>query len=411
MPFPDVSGYAPQQLLNGGFSTGGYQIPAAALPYLSAEQIQMLGGSNQQNPVDAFIQSLPPEVQSNPTAILQAASSDPSLAQAVAERFGLDAGSMTFENPYRHPLSEALMQGAKDVLIPWGAATGAIALSGAGGGGAAAIPGSGSATVTGAPIVSPGVASGSSLGGLPGAFPLGSAGSSLGAGVLGPGVTGAAGSAFPLGAAGGSLGAGVLSGGGAAAASQIPKWLDYAIPGVNALLGYKTADKAADIESQAYDRAISEGARQYDTTRQDLMPWLTEGGNALKRLADPTTNFQASPDYNFVRGEQLRGLENSFASRGMGQSGNALRALQERSADVANSYFGDWWNRQAGLAGVGQTTATTLGDFGANNAARTGNYLANQGASRSSGVLGKYSSVVGGLGDVYDNYLYRRRGR
>jgi hypothetical protein len=117
----------------------GYQIPPEALPYLSAEQIQMLGGSNQQNPVETFIQSLPPEIQSSPTAILQAASSDPSLAQAVIEKFDIpDAGSMTFENPYRAPLSEALLMGAKDVLIPYGAAMGAIALSGAGAGGTAA---------------------------------------------------------------------------------------------------------------------------------------------------------------------------------------------------------------------------------------------------------------------------------
>ena len=191
--------------------------------------------------------------------------------------------------------------------------------------------------------------------------------------------------------------------------STVPKWLDYALPGINALVGGYAANQAADAESAGFDRAIAEGARQYDTTRSDLMPWLTAGQGALNQLSNPTANFSASPDYEFRRSEGMRDIGNSFSARGGAQSGNALRALSEYNSSLASGEFGNWWNRQAGLAGVGQTAGTNLGQFGANTAANAGNFLAGQGASRASGVLGKYGALANAGQDIYENYLYRRR--
>lgn len=196
----------------------------------------------------------------------------------------------------------------------------------------------------------------------------------------------------------------------AGAASKVPDWVgNYLLPGVNSLLGVNASNQASDAMTGAYDRALAENARQYDTTRADLMPWMDAGRDALNQLNNPGQYFTASPDYNFVRGEGERDIGNSFAARGGAASGNALRALTEFNSNLASGEFNNWWNRQAGRAGVGQNTAVNLGNFGQNTAANAGNYLANQGEARASGVLGRNAAVSGGLNDAMYNYLYRRR--
>lgn len=211
------------------------------------------------------------------------------------------------------------------------------------------------------------------------------------------------------GAAGAAGGGGAAAAGGAAARG-LPNWLtDYVLPGVNGLLGAAAADNASDAQIAAMDRAIAENARQYDTTRSDLMPWMDAGRDALTQINNPGNYFTQSPDYTFRRDEGTRDIGNTFAARGLGQSGNALRAVTEFNSNLAANEYGNWWNRQSSRAGLGQATATTLGGLGADSAAQTGNYLANQGNARASGVLGKYGALSGAGSDIYQNYLYRRR--
>jgi hypothetical protein len=242
---------------------------------------------------------------------------------------------------------------------------------------AALTSGSGTASITGAPI--------NSLG----ATGISQAGQDMTA-VLG---------------AGGGTAAGV----GSKFGNFLNNWGPEIAGGVNALLGYRASGQAADAETAAYQQAIDEQRRQYDQTRADLQPWMTAGQGALNNLQNPAASFAASPGYAWARSEGQRDIGNSFAARGGAASGNALRALSEFNTGLAQQDYGNWWNQQAGLAGVGQNATTNVANFGQNTAGNVGNYLAGQGASRASGVLGKYGSIAGGANDALTNYLYRRR--
>jgi hypothetical protein len=149
---------------------------------------------------------------------------------------------------------------------------------------------------------------------------------------------------------------------------------------------------ATRAQQQSTDAAIAEDRRQFDLTRADMAPWLQAGQSALNRLQDPGANFQTDPGYNFLRREGMRDIGNSFAARGGAASGNALRALAEFQTGIANQSFGDWWNRQAGMAGIGQTTASNLGTLGAQSAGNIGALLTNQGNNRASGILGQQAA-------------------
>lgn len=155
----------------------------------------------------------------------------------------------------------------------------------------------------------------------------------------------------------------------------------------NELSGSDKAPKeAARIQADAAREGIAEDRRQFDVSRQDQLPWLQSGQRALTRLEDPNA-FQASPGYEFVRSEGMRDIGNSFAARGGAFSGNALRALAEFNSNQASMEFGNWWNRTAQQAGVGQTTANNLGVLGSQVAGRIGNRLQDAGDARASGIV------------------------
>lgn len=175
------------------------------------------------------------------------------------------------------------------------------------------------------------------------------------------------------------------------------------------LIQGSAARSAARAQQQSADAAVAEQRRQFDLTRSDQQPWLQAGTNALARLQDPNA-FQADPGYAFTRAEGIRGIERSAAARGGATGGNALRALTQYSAGLADQTYGNWWNRQAGLAGVGQATAQNLGALGAQSANNIGNTLMAAGDARASGIAGQANALSGGLAGLANIYQYNRAG-
>ena len=219
------------------------------------------------------------------------------------------------------------------------------------------------------------------------------------------GISGGAG----VGAVSGGLG-GVSGLGGASSAGGGMGWGDW-VNLAGQLYGAYSEGHGANNASQAEQRGIQAGIdeqrRQFDLSRADQMPWLASGVSALGRLNDPNA-FTASPSYNLVRNEALNGVQNSAAARGGLFSGNAGRALQDRAANVASQEYGNWFNQQSNLAGLGQTSAQNLGSLGQNNANNVSNLLNQQGNARASGITGQTNALTGGIGDFLSWYNRRK---
>lgn len=184
---------------------------------------------------------------------------------------------------------------------------------------------------------------------------------------------------------------------------------------VGAAAKAKASRQAANAQSAAADSAISEQQRQYDQTRADQQPYMQSGTNALAKLQDPNANFQASPDYAFRRSEGQRDIGNSFAARGGAFSGNALKALTDYNSNIASNEYGNWWSRQAGLAGQGQTATQAVDAAGANKANAVGNALMYQGNARASGIQGQGDAIsgmatdLGGIGYNWNSLAQSRK--
>jgi hypothetical protein len=184
-------------------------------------------------------------------------------------------------------------------------------------------------------------------------------------------------------------------------------WIAAGVTIGSALLGAHASKKAGQQQANAADQAAAESARQYDLSRSDAMPWMQAGQGALSNLQNPGASFQASPGYQWRVQQGQNNLGNSFAARGGAFSGNALKALTDYNQNQASSEFGNWWNQQAGLAGVGQAATQATGVLGANAANMQGNYAMQAGDARSSGLLGSTASLLNGANGFAGNWLYR----
>lgn len=166
-----------------------------------------------------------------------------------------------------------------------------------------------------------------------------------------------------------------------------------------------SSKKAGKTQSKAYDAGILEQRRQFDLLRQDQQPWMQAGQQALGRLQDPNA-FTASPGYQFRLGEGQRDMGNSFAARGGAFSGNALKALTQYNQNMASNEYGNWWNQQAGLAGVGQAATNVVGQAGMNTGANVAKLLGQAGGARASGIVGSANAINAGVNDLALLYGY-----
>jgi hypothetical protein len=171
--------------------------------------------------------------------------------------------------------------------------------------------------------------------------------------------------------------------------------------------------QAAGMSAQASREALDLQRRMYEEGVARQQPWLQAGQNALAKLATASEytpfgmqQFQADPGYAFRLSEGQKALERSAAARGGLLSGAAGKALTRYGQEMGSQEFTNAFNRYQAerqarlgplqsLAGVGQTTANTLGQYGQNfanqanqlgmtNAANQGNLALQMGNIRAS---------------------------
>jgi hypothetical protein len=189
----------------------------------------------------------------------------------------------------------------------------------------------------------------------------------------------------------------------------------------SSLIGANAANKAGKMQAGAADRAAQLQNEQFQQTRQDLAPYRTAGVNALSKLegmADYTPfsmdTFSRDPGYGFRLSEGQKALDRQAAARGGLISGSALKAAQRFGQEMGSQEYQNAFNRYQiernaklgpyqSLAGVGQTTANQLGQFGATNAANVGNLMTGGAAANAAGQVGVANAFTGGVGQ-YLNY-------
>jgi hypothetical protein len=165
----------------------------------------------------------------------------------------------------------------------------------------------------------------------------------------------------------------------------------------------KAAKNAAQASQQATDQTNALNKYIFDTQRSDNAPWRTAGAAALARISNPSTvmgNFQASPDYNFRLQQGLAGVTQNQAVNGLLKSGSSLKALNDYAQNTASGEFGNWWNRQAGLANVGQAANAANAQAGQFYAGQVGNALSANASNQASSYYARANAQSQMAGNV-----------
>lgn len=122
--------------------------------------------------------------------------------------------------------------------------------------------------------------------------------------------------------------------------------------------------------------------------------------DATNAQGDAVAAFLESPDYQFRRGEGIRDIAQSYAARGSGRSGNALRALAQFNSGLASQEFDQRFNRLAALAGAGQQASAQAGQGALFTGQQIGRNQIDAANARASGVAGAGAAQAEGIAQL-----------
>jgi uncharacterized protein YukE len=241
----------------------------------------------------------------------------------------------------------------------------------------------------------------------------------------------------------------------------------------------EAGDRAAALEKESADKQLELQRQIWEKQQADYKPYLEQGTWGINRLGDlmknqyqapmsaealaqvknkrsasrltepvnnkgggflnnPFDSYLASkglaggqfdisnPAYQFQLKQGQQALDRSAAARGMGYSGAQMKAAQQfgqglasqeydKQYNRANSEFGDYYNRLAGLSQGGQQAAGSMANAGSNYASNAGNTFANlsnaqtgilgqQANARASAYATKANAITGGLNSLTNLY-------
>ena len=201
-------------------------------------------------------------------------------------------------------------------------------------------------------------------------------------------------------------------------------WIATAIIGstiISAGAGIIGAKKGAEAQGDASREGIGEQRRQFDIIQGLTQPGRSAGNQALNTLGsafipgfegiagfdaiDPSQLseiFENLPGTQFALDQTEKAVGNSFASRGGAFGGNAMTALNDRTANFASDRV---FNNLLNIAGFGPPATNTA----ANSAQNTGNnisqLLTNAGNAAASGFQGVAGSVNNAVQGGLSNFL------
>jgi hypothetical protein len=176
------------------------------------------------------------------------------------------------------------------------------------------------------------------------------------------------------------------------------------------------AKDAASAANEQQDKALALQTRMYDEGIARQQPYSNIGLEFTNRLADMQRNgagagvnmLNMDPGYNFRLGEGLKSLDRQSAARGGLISGGALKAAQRYGQDYASNEFGNAYNRMAGLASLGPSSAGVMNNLGSSYSANAGNTMGTMGANTGNALLSaanSRASAYTGAGNQFGKYL------
>lgn len=175
---------------------------------------------------------------------------------------------------------------------------------------------------------------------------------------------------------------------------------------VNGLIGARSSRKASKAQTNIAAAQQRMEDAQFQQSRSDQMPWLTTGRQALNQLSAMTQpgfdyrQLESDPGYQFRRQQGENALSRALASRGMLNSGAAMKEAARYSQGLATDEFTNAFNRLSALAGTGQTAASGLASLGSQYMQSAGSNAGQMANARASAYVGQAQAQQNALSDI-----------
>jgi len=162
------------------------------------------------------------------------------------------------------------------------------------------------------------------------------------------------------------------------------------------LLGGKGAQNALNDQQSAVEQFKHYTGEALKQQQSYLNPYREAGLGALSRIQ--SGDIMQDPGYQFRLGEGMKAINAAAAARGLANSGRTLKELARFGQDYATQEYGNAFNRQMNLAGMGQNAANTLGQFQGQYGQGVGNAflgLGNASAAKQVGQANREAQLTG----------------
>jgi hypothetical protein len=215
--------------------------------------------------------------------------------------------------------------------------------------------------------------------------------------------------------------------------------MPYAIVGGALALGGaviqgNAAQSAAQTQANAANSASQTELSMFNTTQNNLAPYMKSGTNALSALnvglgigpkaggaagvgygslTAPFTaaDYQSSPGYAWQMGQGIDAVQNSASAAGGIGGGNTLKALTTYGQGLANTdyqqAYQNYVNQQqqrygmlSGQAAAGQNAAVNLGGFSGQVGGQIGSNTIGAGNALAAGTVGAANAATGGINSL-----------
>jgi hypothetical protein len=184
---------------------------------------------------------------------------------------------------------------------------------------------------------------------------------------------------------------------------------------------------AAGVQANAAGQAAQTQLNMYNTTRGDLSPYNQAGQAANTAITNmgsfdfqPTqAQLEATPGYQFNLSQGLKSTQNSYAARGLGTSGAAMKGAASYASGLADTTYQNQFSnaltsyntnlaRLQGQASLGENAAAQTGNYGTQAANAAGQAQVGAGNAWGNGISGATGNI--GQGIVGNAFLGQNQG-
>lgn len=182
----------------------------------------------------------------------------------------------------------------------------------------------------------------------------------------------------------------------------------------------KSANKAANAQTESSQAGIDEQRRQFDAVQQLMSPYVNAGTGALSAQQNLMGLNGAGEQQNAINGiqngpqfqaMQQQGnnaiLQNASATGGL-RGGNVQAALGQFSPALLSQLLQQQYSNLGGLTSMGQNSAAGVGNAGMQTGANVANLMGQQGQARAGAFLANgqaNAQMANGITNAFGTYM------